>query len=59
MIDSKTAARIAREHGLSLSDAVALAKLAEDEREAEELAELFRRDEEQEDPAKLAARVRR
>jgi len=40
-IDPKTAARIAREHGLSLPDARAIAALAESEDDAAEYAELF------------------
>lgn len=40
-IDSKEAAQIAKKHGLSLTDAAALARLAETPEEAEELAALF------------------
>lgn len=41
MISAKTAARIAHAHGLDLAGANALHRLAEDEANAEELAEMF------------------
>lgn len=40
-LDSKTAAKIAKAHGLNLSDAQALSVLADDEDEANDLAEQF------------------
>jgi hypothetical protein len=56
-IDSKTAADVARRHGLTLSDANALRSLADSERAADELAFAFAHPEET-DPHKLAARLR-
>ncbi len=41
MIDPHTAARIAREHGLTLSDARAIAAMARNEHDAHELAQAF------------------
>ncbi|MGI8775304.1 MAG: hypothetical protein ACR2KQ_09905 [Actinomycetota bacterium] len=40
-IDAKTAAKVAQEAGLSLSDAAALKSMAADEKEAKSLAETF------------------
>jgi pyridoxine 5'-phosphate synthase PdxJ len=53
MIDAKTAAEIAKEHGLTLTDAAALQKLADSKEDAEMLASLFA-DESETDPRKLA-----
>ncbi len=53
MLDSRTAAKVARAHGLSLTDAAALQRLASSEEEAEALAAMFA-DESQTDPRKLA-----
>jgi hypothetical protein len=57
-ISSKEACEIAQKHGLSLSDAAALAKLADNTDEADDLAVMFERPED-EDPAKLAAKIER
>ena len=53
-IDNMRAAKIARSYGLSLADAAALARLADNVQEAEKIARLFA-DESQTDPRKLAA----
>jgi len=52
-ISSKEAAAVAAKHGLSLSDAAALSRLAESEDEADELAAMFV-NREDEDPQALA-----
>jgi hypothetical protein len=41
MLDSKIAATVARRHGLTLGDAAALSRLADNEDEANELAGQF------------------
>lgn len=50
MITSRKAAEVAKEHGLGLPDAAALAKLADTDEEAQELAVMFAREDDP-DPA--------
>lgn len=51
MITSRKAAEVAKEHGLGLSDAAALARLADDETDAHEIAAMFADKAEDVDPA--------
>lgn len=57
MITSKEAAEVARKHGLSLTDASALSRLADSTEEADELAAMFA--DKGDDPRKLAESVPR
>jgi ribose 5-phosphate isomerase len=56
VITSKEAAEVAHKHGLSLTDASALSRLADSVDEADELAGLFA---DKDDPKDLAAKVPR
>lgn len=57
MVTSRKAAEIAQRHGLSLSDAAALSRLAEDDDECEELAALFADKDDPRESAKLVPRL--
>lgn len=48
MITTKEAAEVAKKHGLSLTDAAALVRLAESKEEADEVAALFEAEHEDE-----------
>lgn len=58
-ITAKEAGQIARKHGLSLSDAAALAKLADTAQEAHDLAAMFAAGPVNDDPDGLRAALER